>query len=235
MVRTVDEAAHESKRNEILDAAFRLFVQSGYEGMSIDALLGALDISKGSFYHYFNSKRALLEALLERMLAEMERQVEPISKDTDSTASSSIKKFFDAIASHKASRKPFVARVLQGWYGDENSIVREKIRAECGTRLAPFLAMIIRRGCERGEFAVSDPDHAARIVLALTQDLSDTLARSIVFDQRPKTSAWPAQAIDSTTEAIERILCASPGSISIAEKDAISLWFPDTGRSKREI
>ena len=122
-----------------------------------------------------------------------------------------------------------------GWYGDDNSIVREKIRAELCARLAPFLAMIIRRGCERHEFTVSEPDQAARIVLAVTQDLSDTLARSIVFDKRPQTPAWVMPAIASTREAIERILCASPGSISITEKDVIELWFADDGSSKHEI
>jgi AcrR family transcriptional regulator len=234
MARTIDEEAHAIKRDQILEAAFRLIAENGYECMSIQDLLGALGISKGNLYHYFSSKKAILDALLERMLAELEELVEPVAKDPDSTAATAIKRFFAALAKHKASQKPFVSGVLRGWYRDDNAIVREKIRAALCVRLAPLLAMIIRRGCERHELKVSEPDHAARIVLALTQDLSDTLARSIVFEDRAAMTSWVPQAVASTTEAIERLLCASPGSVSITELDAIKTWFATEG-AKHEI
>jgi AcrR family transcriptional regulator len=81
MARTLDEEAHAIKRNEILDAAFQLIAEKGYESMSIQDLLGALGVSKGNLYHYFSSKRAILEALLERILGELEELVEPVPKN----------------------------------------------------------------------------------------------------------------------------------------------------------
>ena len=67
MARIVKEEAYAVKRNEILDAAQRLVYTKGYEQMTIQDMLDDLQISKGAFYHYFDSKQAVLEALVERM------------------------------------------------------------------------------------------------------------------------------------------------------------------------
>ncbi len=67
MVRIVKEHEYTAKRNVILDAAQRAVATTGYERMAIADLLGELRISSGAFYHYFDSKPALLFALVERM------------------------------------------------------------------------------------------------------------------------------------------------------------------------
>ena len=54
MVRTIKEPSE--RRNDILDAARRLIYTKGYEQMTIQDILDELGISKGAFYHYFDSK-----------------------------------------------------------------------------------------------------------------------------------------------------------------------------------
>ena len=61
MARSVNEKEYAVKRNEILDVAQRFVYTRGYEQMSIQDILDELHISKGAFYHYFDSKQALLE------------------------------------------------------------------------------------------------------------------------------------------------------------------------------
>ncbi len=56
----------EEKRQELLDAAERLFCQQGYEATAISDLMAALKLSKGGFYHHFSSKDAVLSALCQR-------------------------------------------------------------------------------------------------------------------------------------------------------------------------
>lgn len=59
-------------RTRILDAAERLYLERGYGGTSIDAILEAAELTKGAFFHHFESKHALAQALIERY-AEMDR------------------------------------------------------------------------------------------------------------------------------------------------------------------
>jgi AcrR family transcriptional regulator len=62
-------------RQRILDAAARLFGEKGYANSSTADLAAAADVSEGSIFYHFGSKRALLEALgqdyAKRMVAAM--------------------------------------------------------------------------------------------------------------------------------------------------------------------
>lgn len=55
-----------SSRQRILDAALRLFSQHGYDETSVAALARSADVSKGLVYHYFDTKRDVLEAVMAR-------------------------------------------------------------------------------------------------------------------------------------------------------------------------
>lgn len=77
VVRTINEAAHEARRNTILDAAQWAIEARGYEQVAIADLVNELRISSGAFYHYFDSKPALLEALVERTGNQIEQVVLP--------------------------------------------------------------------------------------------------------------------------------------------------------------
>lgn len=50
-------------RGRIIDAAWKLFYNEGYENTTVDGIIRAAQTSKGSFYHYFNGKDALLGTL----------------------------------------------------------------------------------------------------------------------------------------------------------------------------
>jgi AcrR family transcriptional regulator len=230
MARTVDPHAHAVKRGEILDAALELVRTQGYERMAVQDLLDALRISKGAFYHYFDSKGALLEALVDRLLDGAEEVLAPIARDPHLAAPDALGRFFAAFARYKASEKPFILAVLPVWYADDNAIVREKERAALADRLAPLVGAIIQRGCARGAFAVTYPDQAARLVLGLTQDLADRLALALIAGPAG-TGAAPSVAtlVAATTEAVERVLGAPAGSIRLADARTIDAWF---GRSE---
>src|ERR1700719_1919309 len=64
---TENTTLHGVRREAFLDVAQRLVETKGYEAMSIQDVLDALEVSKGAFYHYFHSKQALLEAVVERL------------------------------------------------------------------------------------------------------------------------------------------------------------------------
>ena len=54
-------------RERLVDVASTLFGERGYEGTSIEAVLQAGGVSRGSLYHHFPSKRVLFEAVVEAM------------------------------------------------------------------------------------------------------------------------------------------------------------------------
>ena len=50
-------------RGRIVEAAWRLFYDQGYEDTTVEEIIESSQTSKGSFYHYFDGKDALLSTL----------------------------------------------------------------------------------------------------------------------------------------------------------------------------
>ena len=59
--------APDERREAILDAAQALFIQQGYDAVTIADVLDAAGISKGGFYHHFTAKEDLLTGIVGRM------------------------------------------------------------------------------------------------------------------------------------------------------------------------
>ena len=50
-------------KGRIISAAWKLFYEQGYEDTTVEEIIDESGTSKGSFYHYFNGKDALLSTL----------------------------------------------------------------------------------------------------------------------------------------------------------------------------
>ncbi len=81
----------------ILDTAYRLFVEKGYEHTSIQDILDGLGgLSKGAVYHHFKSKEEILEAVVDRITAESNRMLAGIRDRADLSGKEKLKTIFKA-------------------------------------------------------------------------------------------------------------------------------------------
>jgi AcrR family transcriptional regulator len=65
------EDIREEKRNLIMDSALKHFAREGYHATTITHIAKHAGISKGLMYNYFESKEALLKAIIERSVKEV--------------------------------------------------------------------------------------------------------------------------------------------------------------------
>jgi AcrR family transcriptional regulator len=224
MARIVKE--HGVRRNEILDAAQRLVDTKGYEQMTIQDILDALQISKGAFYHYFDSKHSVLEALIQRMQEEVEQLLLPIVHDPHLPALDKLQRTFATLARWKTAQKAFFLALLRVWYADENAIVRQKMRAAAVKRVAPLLTVIIRQGIQEGTLTTSYPDQAGAVVLSLVQDLGDTLGMLLLsFEPKRDDLRRIENTVAAYTDALERVLGAPGASLQLVDTETLSEWF----------
>ena len=63
---TKRERQAEERRAQLVDTALRLFAEKGFERTTIKDLAEAAGVAQGLFYHYFESKEALLFAAVDR-------------------------------------------------------------------------------------------------------------------------------------------------------------------------
>ena len=214
MARTVDTEAHAVRREAFVDAALRLIQAKGYEQMSIQDVLDELDASRGAFYHYFDSKTALLEAVVTRIVDAALASVTPIVEDPALDAKAKLEGFFGGIAQWKTERT------------DENTLPRDKMWQHLLLRLAPQLAAILRQGADEGVFAVGSPDDTARVLVALLRGLNDLAVRTFVERDESGASLAEVQAmLAAYIEAMERILGVPAGTLTLVDEDVLREWY----------
>ena len=226
MPRVVKEQEYAAKRSEILDAAQRLVATKGYEQMTIQDILGELRISKGAFYHYFASKPAVLEAMIERMLQEAEQLLIPIVEDAQLSALEKFQRFFATAARWKSERKSFVFALMHVWYTDDNAITRQKLRNARLKVVSPLLTTIIHQGLRDRVLTTASPDEVAEVVISLTEDLGDTLAEQLLARPQDRVSQRRLERTAATyCDAIERVLGAAPGALQMIDAQIIEEWL----------
>jgi AcrR family transcriptional regulator len=74
----VQKELREARRNQILFFAKHVFSQKGYHNASVSDIIESAGIARGTFYLYFTSKRDIFDSLLNDVLKELRRRIQPI-------------------------------------------------------------------------------------------------------------------------------------------------------------
>jgi AcrR family transcriptional regulator len=226
MARTLNHAAHAVRRDEILDVAERLIRTLGYDAMSIQSVQDELACSRGAIYHYFHSKQALLEAVVDRTTTNAMAVVSPIADDPGLTAAQKLQAVFDTAGRFKAQRSDVLLAVMRTWYSPDNDLLRARLTTAAFDQFRPLMAAIIRQGTASGEMDASAPDHAATIITALFVGSTDALYKLLMDRLDGRITFKEVESfMRAYSEAIERILGLPPGSFVLIDDDAMRTWF----------
>ncbi len=85
-------------REVILKAATRVFFENGFEKTSVKMILNEANIVTGSFYHFFSSKEALFEAVVEDFLKDYSLRISTLLEDDTLTIGQITDGFFKEFA-----------------------------------------------------------------------------------------------------------------------------------------
>jgi AcrR family transcriptional regulator len=214
------------RRDAFLDVAQRLVQAKGYEAMSIQDVLDELEASKGAFYHYFDSKQALLEAVVERFADVAIADLAPVLNNPNLPALRKLERFFAGVARRKAEQKDLVLAIIEIWNSDGNAIVREKLRRLTVSRMVPLLSAVINQGIDEGVFQVASPDETATVFVALMLGFQE-LANDYFIARQAGTITFAVvqRSVASFTEAFERILGIPKGSLTLTDETTLHFWF----------
>ena len=228
MARIVKEEEYTARRNEILDAALRLLYSKGYERMTIQDILDQLQMSKGAFYHYFDSKVAVLEAVVERMATE---QVKPmfqaIVQDPQLPALEKLHQYFYMSTSWKTSNKAFLITLMKVWFSDENALARQKMLARTLEHMGPFFIEIIKQGVREGVFSTPYPEVASEVTINLMYDLAFASGQMLMSEEiKQSDNLRQVETLYAAySDVLERVLGAPKGSIQFMAAEALKVWF----------
>jgi AcrR family transcriptional regulator len=234
MARTVNEAAHAERRSAFLDTAQRLIGTKGYEQMTIQDVLNDLGASKGALYHYFDSKQALLEGIVERYAEAMEAHLARCAADPDLTAIQKLRGFFTGLRPNAAEVRLSVAAVPT-WYSDDNAAARHRLRVRLTDRSVPLLTQIVKQGVAEGVFATEFADWAGQIAIDLILDVDETTGRQMLAVAPEGLDAASIERMTAAyTDALERVLGAPAGSLVLIDPAALQTWLDVTNDAQSD-
>ena len=184
-------AAHlgpERRRPLVLDAAFDLFLERGYEGTSMEAIAAAAGVSKPVVYACYASKEELFEGLLRREEVRVLDAIQaslPADADVDDPEPllvEALTAFLRAV-----SDSPDAYRIIFLGEGATTAIAR---RIQRGRALAVDAVADLARGWLKGrregaadaDASPVDVDAAARLLGTVIVGLAESGARAMLND-----------------------------------------------------
>jgi AcrR family transcriptional regulator len=201
-------------RTSLVEAASRLFATRGYDATAVDAIVQEAGVSKGAFYHHFDSKDELLDAVAERMAGEAMNAIEPAIADRSIGAIGRLNGFFSTARTWGAAHVPLLREVLEVLYRDESIRLRRKVEAHSFAWAAPVLADILRQGVEERVFDISDPDEAAQAILRFSWAFREAQIHFMRdHGTSPESQVILQRRLDLFLEMLERMIGAAKGSV----------------------
>jgi AcrR family transcriptional regulator len=106
-----NQEIRDARRREILRAAARVFAERGIREAKVGDIARAAGLSHGLIYHYFASKDALLEAIVEEKLEQIRALVTDVYADQSASVLGRIERSFETWMAHVSS-EPELALVI---------------------------------------------------------------------------------------------------------------------------
>lgn len=210
------------RKNEILDAAQELFYSRGYEQTAVNSIIEKVGISKGTFYHYFQSKEQLLDSLAERVTNQVLAHLEKMLDRPNLDAIAKLNLMFAGSASWKAANREIIIALMDAMYNNNNILMRKKLTARSVAVASPIMTRIIHQGIDEGVFNTSFPDDISEMIFQLTAGFGEKFAEIFpTLEEHPENKVQITKILEMYEDAIERFLGAPRGSIKLGSRAAL--------------
>ncbi len=156
------------RRKQLLLCARRVFAKEGYHGASIDDVIRKAGVARGTFYNYFDNKRALFQNVLEELFEQIWTSVTPIETGSAEGVRAQIVANFVSLFT-MLENDPDVPRILlAGSTGLDPVADRAlgRFYQDCRTRLSKALA----RGQDLGIVGPGDTTALAICIMGILKE-----------------------------------------------------------------
>lgn len=160
----------EAKQERIIAAALAEFADKGYERASVNVMVSASGIAKGSLYQYFKDKKGIFLYIFDFAIAMVRRTLVRVKEETQA------EDFFTRLEKSLLAGVDFIRRYPRIYniylkiLFDQRVPEREKLLTAVRRFAADYLSSLVRQGVARGEIR---PDLPANTVIFLLDALLD--------------------------------------------------------------
>jgi len=211
------------RKKQILEVAESLFAEKGYEATSVQDILDKLQLSKGSFYHHFESKAMVLQLICEN------RAHVTAQKISEESFCSGLEKM-NCLISHMmpfhGEGLAFLKMILPVFTLQEGKSIRAGYQDALKNCLMPMMIDAFQEMIHEGSGYSFFVEETAGIILDLVNDLWAKIGQEMIMSEKTIRQSVPPSQLLSMVEpyrtAIENLLSAPYGSILIISLEELT-------------
>ena len=170
----------ERRRRQILDAAKEIFAEKGYPATTVDDIVSRVEVARGTFYLYFEDKKAVLTALLSLFFETIGDRIHRIKlDDSERTPRDQLRDNLQRLF-ELALQDPSMVRILLHHATGVDAALDERLEAFYTALRGSFVDESLRQGQELG--LVRDGNRQVMVSIAMgasKQLLLDVVAGEI--------------------------------------------------------
>ena len=183
-MRIVKEA--EVRREEILDAAERLFAAKGFDNTSTGDILDAVGIARGTLYYHFKSKEEILDGVIQRITARLMQDASEIVRQKELPV---LERLTKAILSLNVESK-IGYEIMEQVHRPQNALMHQKMQTALLTGINPILTELIEEGNQQGIFHTQYPEATVEMIILYANVAFDDLnLAGLTHEQRQRKIA----------------------------------------------
>jgi AcrR family transcriptional regulator len=161
----------ESRREALVDAAFGVFMEKGVAASSVDDIVEAAGVAKGTFYLYFKTKDDAINAVAERVVGGVGEVVETAAATPGLSPVDRLLTLGRSVG--QVGSEPNERELIDVFHRPENRAIHDRLAERILDRLIPTVESIVADGIAEGQFLHQDPHLAAGFALATFTSLHD--------------------------------------------------------------
>lgn len=207
-MRIVKEA--NERKNEILDAAAALFAQKGFDHTSTSEIMEAVGIAKGTLYHHFKSKEAIMDAIIERQSERMLAAARKTAEDRSIPVPERMLRVVMALKLEGAQGEGG-KDMIEHLHKPQNALMHQKSKQIIMKEVPPILAIVLQDGIEEGLFDSPYPLECMEMSVAYLNTLLDDGIIELTEEER-------RGRIQAFIFHMERLLGVEQGHFGFIEK-----------------
>ncbi|MBO5169188.1 MAG: TetR/AcrR family transcriptional regulator [Oscillospiraceae bacterium] len=203
-MRIVKEA--EERREEILDAAEKLFAVKGFDNTSTGDILDAVGIARGTLYYHFQSKEEILDGVIQRITARLMGDASEIVQQKELPV---LERLTKTILSLNVESK-LGLEIMEQVHRPQNALMHQKMQASLLAGIHPILTELVEEGIGQGIFHTQYPESVVEMTI---------LYANTAFDELSVTGLSPEQRerkIAGFIYNLERLMGVAEGSLQEA-------------------
>ena len=146
-------ASYLERRQEIVNAAARVFLRKGYENSTLKNIADELGIDRASLYYYASSKKYLFDEVLKQASEKNIEYIEDVAK-REMTATEKLSLAIAGLMNSYSRDYPYLAIFLQQYLQSSSAEgdATKQASGDWGRRYYNALRSIIQEGKDKGEF-----------------------------------------------------------------------------------